>query len=86
MSQSSDSRTLLSPSDYDPAVGNAPPPQPLPGEGSQGSRKSRRSMGLPPLPTPPADGGDTDRASRFITLDERLAEHVHQTTTRGTPG
>ena len=26
------------------------------------------------------------RASRFITLDERLAEHVHQTTTRGTPG
>jgi hypothetical protein len=43
-------------------------------------------MGLPPLPNPPADGGDTDRASRFISLDERLAEHVHRTTTRGTPG
>ena len=86
MSQSSDSCTLLLPSDYEPAVGNAPPPPPLPGKGSQGSWKSRRLMGLPPLPTPPTEGGDTDRASRFITLDERLAEHVQRTKTRGTPG
>jgi hypothetical protein len=86
MSQSSDSCTLLSPSEYEPAVGNAPPPPPLPGEGSQGSRKSHRSMGLPSLSTPPADSGDTDGASRFITLDERLAEHVQRTKPRGTPG
>ena len=40
-------------------------------------------MGLPPLS--PA-GGHTDRATRFITLDERLAEHVHATSPRVTPG
>ena len=81
MLQSSASRSLLSPSDVKPEVGNVPPPPPLPGEGS---RKSlRRSMGLPPLS--PA-GGDTARATRFITLEERLAEHVHATTPRVTPG
>jgi hypothetical protein len=53
---------------------------PLPGEGS---RKSRRLMGLPLLPTA---GGDTVRATRFITLEERLAGHVHATTPRVTPG
>jgi hypothetical protein len=80
MSQSSDSRSLLSPSDWEPADGNTPPLPPLPGEGS---RKSRRSMGLPPLPTA---GGDTVRATRFITLEECLAGHVHVTTPRVTPG
>ncbi len=40
-------------------------------------------MGLPPLPTA---GGDTVRATRFITLEERLAGHDHATMPRVTPG
>jgi hypothetical protein len=40
-------------------------------------------MGLPPLPP---TGGDTVRATRFITLEERLAGHVHAMTPRVTPG
>ena len=40
-------------------------------------------MGLPPLL--PA-GGYTDRTTRFITLEERLADHVTAPTPRVTPG
>ena len=87
MSQSSASHSLLSPSDLDPAAATTPAPPPLPGEGF---RKSRRSMGLPPLSS--HDGAtirnevDQDRATRFVSLEERLAEHVHAPTPRMTPG
>ena len=40
-------------------------------------------MGLPPLQPP---GGVLDRTTRFYTLDERLAAHVHAATPWVTPG
>ncbi len=40
-------------------------------------------MGLPPLPTA---GVDTVRATRSLTLEERLAGHVHTMTPRVTLG
>ena len=40
-------------------------------------------MGLPPLQPP---GGALDRNTRFYTLNERLADHVHAATPRVTPG
>ena len=70
----------------DPAAAPTPAPPPLPGEGF---RKSRGSMGLPPLT--PQDGAtvrnkvNQDRLMRFVTLEERLAEHVHAPTPRVTP-
>ena len=78
MSQSSDSRSLLSRSDTDAATATTPAPPPLPGEDST-RRLSRRSLGLPPLPTA---GVASEETRRFVTLEERLAEHVH---TRVTP-
>ena len=78
MSQSLDSRSLLSRSDTDAVTATTPAPPSLPGEEST-RRQSRRSIGLPPLPTA---GVDSEGPRRLVTLEERLAEHIH---TRVTP-